>query len=174
MRPSLLRPARQHLAIAAIAAIALASMVMTVTCLVGCMRPATAAELQDWGTRTYAGTTKAAAFKATWAAVRSLGYDVATADASAGQLRTAPKVVVVTVSGNQYGAQAAANAIAWDLDVTTSAAGIVIHASPRGYSGGQAVPQSQMSASYLKRAFETLFGEIERDLGVVPPAAPAH
>jgi hypothetical protein len=164
MRPSLLRPALFAIALAALA----------VTSLPGCMRPATAAEMQDWGTRTYAGTTKAAAFKATWAAVRSLGYDVATVDAGAAQLRTAPKVVVVTVTGNQYAAQAAASAIAWDLDVTTSSAGIVIHASPRGYSGGQAVPQSQMSASYLKRAFETLFSEIERDMGVVPPATSAH
>jgi hypothetical protein len=158
---SLLRPAL----------FAIALGVMAVTSLPGCMRPATAAELQDWGTRTYAGTTKAAAFKATWAAVRSLGYDVATVDKNAGQLHTAPKVVAVTVVGNQYAAQANESAIAWDLDVTSSAAGIVVHATPRGYSGGQSVPQSQMSASYLQRAFETLFSEIERDMGVVPPAS---
>jgi hypothetical protein len=166
MRPSPLRPLLLVLVLTAIA--------LAPTCLLGCARPATAAELQEWGTRTYAGTSRSAAFKATWAAVRSLGYDVAAVNPGAGQLHTAPKVVAVTVVGNQYAAQAAESSIAWDLDVTTSAAGIVIHATPRGYQAGQAMPQSQMSASYLQRAFETLFSEIERDMGVVGTSAPAQ
>jgi hypothetical protein len=150
---------------------AFALLVATLS-LVAC-RTVTPAELHDWGTRTYAGTTKAAAFKASFDAVRTLGYDVATADAGAGQIRTAPKVVVVTASGNQYGATAVANSLAWDIDVTQGSQGIDVHATPRGYSAGQSIPPTRMSASYAKQAFETLFGEIERDMGVAAPASSA-
>lgn len=144
---------------------------LAVVGLGGC-RPATAAELQDWGTRTYAGTTKAQAYRASLAALRSLGYDIAATD-NAAQIRTAPKLVTVTATGSQYSAQAVENSLAWDIDVTGSPQGIVIHATPRGYSAGQAVDGTHLQASYMKKAFETLFGEIERDLGVVGPAPPA-
>jgi len=138
----------------------------------------TPAQAQEWGTRTYAGTTVAAAYRATLTAVRSQGYDIAATDASNGQIKTAPKVMVVVVSGSQYSAAAASNSLAWDFDITSGAAGITIHATPRGYSAGQTVPPDHMSAGYMKKAFATLFDEIERDLGVVPAqpgasAAPA-
>ena len=135
----------------------------------GC-RPITPAELQEWGTRTYAGTSVGAAYKATLTAVRSQGYDIASADGGSGQIKTAPKVMVVVVSGGQYSAAAASNSIAWDFDVKSSPQGVTIHATPRGYSAGQSVPTSQMSASYMKKAFATIFDEIERNLGVAPPA----
>jgi hypothetical protein len=154
---------------AAFAAAFLATACIAVT---ACARAATPAELQDWGTRTYAGTSRAAAFKACVTAVRSLGYDVAMLDANAGRVRTAPKVVLVTVVGNQYSAQAASSSLAWDIDIGASADGIVIHATPRGYHADQEVPATSMNAAYFKKAFETLFSEIERDMGVVP-AAPA-
>lgn len=135
--------------------------------LVGCGRPATPAELQDWGTRTYSGTSKAAAFKACVTAVRTQGYDVVTADAGLGQVRTAPKTVSVTaVATSSYTAAATSNQLAWDLDVTTSPAGTVVHATPRGYSAGQEVPATKMNSAYVKKALETLFSEIERDMGV--------
>ena len=152
------------------AALVALAIVCATAPMVAC-RPVTAAELQDWGTRTYAGTTKAAAFKASFSAVRALGYDVASVDAGAGQVRTAPKLVVVTASGSQYSAQAVEQSLAWDIDVTQGSQGIVVHATPRGYSAGQAIPATRLSASYAKQAFETLFGEIERDMGVVPPGA---
>jgi hypothetical protein len=139
----------------------------------GC-RTVTPAELQDWGTRTYAGTTTAAAFKASNSAVRALGYDVASSDAGSGQLRTAPKVVVVTASGNEYSATAVSNSLAWDIDVSQGSQGVVIHATPRGYSAGQSIPATKFSASYAKKAFETLFSEIEHDLGVAPPPSNAR
>ena len=144
---------------------------LSLTLLAAC-RTVTPAELQDWGTRTYAGTTKPAAFKASMSAVRALGYDIASTDAGTFQLRTAPKLVNVVASGSSYGAQAVDNSMAWDIDVSDSAAGVVVHATPRGYSGGQSIPATKFSQSYAKKAFETLFGEIEHDMGVVP-AAPA-
>lgn len=150
------------------AAIVAACLAFAPVVVAGCARPVTPAELQDWGTRTYAGTSRGATFKACVTAVRTLGYDVASADAGSGQLRTAPKVVAVTVVGNQYAAQAASTSIAWDIDVGTSSDGIVVHATPRGYQADQEIPSSQMNAAYAKRAFETLFSEIERDMGIVP------
>lgn len=165
MRPSLLRAAVLALHLAALGVGAASVLALT-----GC-RPATAAELQDWGTRTYAGTTTAQALRASLTALRSLGYDIAATD-SASQIKTAPKLVSVTATGGQYSAQAVSDSLAWDVDIRPSAQGIVIHAAARGYTAGQAVDATHLNASYMKKAFETLFDEIERDLGVVAP--PAH
>lgn len=135
-----------------------------VLALTACAPALTPADIDQYGTRTYAATSRAQAFRAAVSALRSLGYETAVVDESAGRIKTTPKLLVVHASGNQYGARATGSSLAWDVDVTASSATAVVSARPRGYEGGQSIPISRMNAEYIKRTYETLFTELESNL----------
>lgn len=137
-----------------------------------CAPALTAADIEQYGTRTYAGTTRSQAFRATVVALKSLGYETAAADEGAGRIKSAPMLVVVHASGSRGSARATGSSLAWDIEVTAGAGGAVIHARPRGYEGGRSIPTDRMNADYIKHTYETLFGEIESNLPGA--AAKAH
>jgi hypothetical protein len=140
----------------------------------------TPAELDRYGTRTYAGTTRDQMMRATVGALKSLGYDVVSVDEAAGRVKTAPKLVVVNAAAtSRYTAQGVESTMAWTVDVTNGGSGVVVHASPRGYTAGQAVEATNLNADYMERAFTTLFDEIQSEVpssvhgkqAAAPPAA---
>lgn len=129
-----------------------------------CAPPLTAADIEEFGTRTYAGTTRRQAFRATVGALKSLGYETAVVDEAAGRIKSAPKLLVVHASGSRYSARATGSSLAWDIDVTAASGAAVVHARPRGDEGGQSIPIERMNGEYIKRVYETLFTEIESNL----------
>ncbi len=135
-----------------------------------CAPPLTAADIEEFGTRTYPGTPRSQAFRSSVAALRSLGYETAVVEEGTGRIKSVPKLLVVHASGSQYGARATGSSLAWDIEVTGGKGMTTIHASPRGYEGGQSIPISRMNSEYMKRTYETLFTEIESNL----PASARH
>lgn len=135
-----------------------------------CAPPLTAANVEEWGTRSYAGATRRIAFRATVGALKSLGYETAIVDEGVGRIKTAPKLLVVHASGSRYGARATGSSLAWDVDVTVAGGAAIIRARPRGDEGGQGVPIERMNAEYVKRMYDALFTEIESNL----PAGATH
>lgn len=129
-----------------------------------CAPALTPSDVERNGTRTYAGTTREQALRASVAALRSLGYETALVDEGAGRVKSAPKLLVVHASGSRYSARATGSSLAWDIDVSTGNRGAVVRARPRAYEGGQSVPPSKMNGEYMKRLYETLFTEIESNL----------
>src|SRR6185369_6224229 len=92
--------------------------------LLGCFaagpkkRVATPAELDQFGTRTYAGYDKAAVQQAAVTALKVQGYEVVTTEP---RIRTSPKLVHVSTQA-QYSdyagsSQSFAEMVAWDIDV---------------------------------------------------------
>ena len=133
--------------------------------LTACAPPLTPADIEQYGTRTYSGTSRTQVFRGAVAALRSLGYETAVVDEGAGRIKSTPKLLVVHASGSQYGARATGSSLAWDIDVTAGGAGgAAVSARPRGYEGGQSIPISRMNGEYMKRTYETLFTEIESNL----------
>jgi hypothetical protein len=139
-------------------AIAVASTAIVVT---GC-RPITAAELEQYGTRTYPGRSKGQMMRVIGTSLRSLGYEIALIED--GRVKTAPKLVVVHASGNEYGARATGSSVAWTIDVSSSGSNAIVHAMPRGYEAGQAIEATKFNYDYAKKAFQTLFDEIDSNL----------
>jgi hypothetical protein len=137
---------------------------LCVTALVGC-RLITPAELDQYGTKTYEGRSKGQVMRAVIASLRSQGYDIASEDDDAGHVKTGPKVVVVTAASTGYGTAAAqAGELAWTIDVEAKSSGAVVHAMPRGYQGGQAIEATKFNYDYARKAFATLFSEIDSEL----------
>jgi hypothetical protein len=145
------------------AAVGIASHVLL---LGGCARPITAAELERDGTRTYARLGKARVQHAAADALRTLGYEVTLYDEAQGRIKTAPLVVEVHAVGGSYGASASGSSLAWNLEVSSAEGGARVHAEPRLFEAGQAIEPTLMNAAYAERAFGTLFGEIDDQLGV--------
>jgi hypothetical protein len=149
----------------------LALHVMSGLSLVGCtQRTVTPAELEKNGTRPYAGETPAQVMKATVVALKTLGYEVTLADESTGKVKTAPKVVQLHAYGNAYSATGVEDSLAWNIEIASAPDGSVIHARPKAYRNGVALDDTNMTASYMDRAFTDLFHEIEDNMpGYKPP-----
>jgi hypothetical protein len=145
-------------------AVLLALVVVAALLATACAPALTPADIEQYGTRTYPGTSRAQVFRGSVAALRTLGYDTAVVDEGAGRIKSAPKLLVVHASGTRYSARATGSSLAWDIDVVAAGAGTVVRARPRGYEGGQSVPASRMNGEYIKRTYETLFAEIESNL----------
>jgi hypothetical protein len=140
--------------------------------LVGaCAEPMSPADLAKNEVHPYPGRTKAEVFKASVAALKTLGYEVVTTDAASGRIKTSPKLVTVTAYGNGTTAVASANSVAWTLEVSDVSGGASVNAEPRGYSAGQAVGPERMNAAFLERTFATLYSEIDDNLPLGKPAA---
>lgn len=144
--------------------LALLGLALFVSFLGGC-RLITPAELEQFGTRKYDGRSKATVMKATIAALRSQGYEIASVDDDAGRVKTGPKVVVVTAASTGYGTAAAtASELAWTIDVEGQSSGAVVHALPRGYQGGNEIEATKFNYDYARKAFATLFSEIDSEM----------
>jgi len=142
----------------------LAALALAAPIVAGCGRTITPAEIDTYGTRAYRGPTKAQTVKATSVALASLGYEVVLADATSGVVKTSPKVVQTHAYGSQYSATSIQDALAWSVQVTSTPNGSLVRAKPRAYRNGQPLDDSQLMASYMQKAFETLFTEIETNL----------
>jgi hypothetical protein len=129
-----------------------------------CGMPLSPADLARNENHAYPGRSKVQVFRATSTALRSLGYQLVVSDEGAGLIKTAPKVMTAVAYGNGYAAVATENSIGWTIGVTPIEGGVGLHADPRGYSGGQAVPADQMNGAYMEKLFGTLFGEIDSNL----------
>lgn len=101
--------------------------------------------------------------KASDTALRTLGYQVVVADVNTGQVKTAPKPLVVTAAGTGASAVAVSNDLAWSLEITPAAAGVVMQATPRASSGGQSY-DGPFDQAYMEKAFKDLFNEIDSNL----------
>lgn len=131
----------------------------------GCGRAVTPAELEAYEQHAYTGQARGTVFKATVTALRSLGYEVVLADAAAGRVKTAPKVVVVHAARtSSTTAIAAGDSVAWTIDVGGDAHGAHVHAEPRLYRAGEAVPSERLNHDYAEKMFSTLYSEIASNL----------
>ncbi|HEY3495141.1 MAG TPA: hypothetical protein VGK73_10665 [Polyangiaceae bacterium] len=137
--------------------------------LAGCGRTITAAEVQTLGKRPFPGRTRAEVVKASVIALRTLGYEVIVSDEATGQVKTAPKQMVVTASGSANTAVAVSNDLAWMLEVSEAPDGVVVQATPRATSGGQSY-DGPYNADYMEKVIADLFKEIQSNL---PAGAPA-
>jgi hypothetical protein len=137
---------------------------LAVASLSGCVMALSPVDLARVENHPYPGRSKAQVFRATVTALRSLGYELVVSDEGAGLIKTAPKVMTATAHGNAYGAVATENSVAWTIGVQPIAGGVGLHADPRGYSGGQAVPADQINGAFLERLFATLYAEIDTNL----------
>jgi hypothetical protein len=142
--------------------LALAFSIPTVT---ACTPPPTLtpAQVQALGKREFPGHDRAAVVKASDTALRTLGYEVVVADPKTGQVKTAPKPLVVTAAGSATTAIAVSNDLAWSLEITSVANGASMQATPRASSGGQSY-DGPMDQAYMEKAFADLFKEIESNL----------
>ncbi len=144
--------------------LALLGIAFFLAALGGC-RLITPAELEQFGTREYPGHSKAQVMKAVLSSLRSQGYDIAAQDDDAGRVKTGPKVVVVNAASTGYGtATAQAGELAWTIDVESQSSGAVVHAMPRGYQGGQSIEATKFNYDFARKAFKTLFTEIDSEM----------
>lgn len=156
----------QKRARATLSAVCLATTVAASTLVVTGCRTMTPAELDTYGTHRYEGRSKPEVIKAVRGALRGQGYDIVEEDDAAGHLKTAPKLVTVTASGNEYGAVATSNDLAWTIDVETRGADTLVHATPRGYQAGQSIDATKFNYGFARKSFDSLFKEIDGELGV--------
>lgn len=140
------------------------SLIFGAPLVVGCGRTITPAEIDQYGTRAYRGPTKAQTVKATSIALASLGYEVVVADGTSGVVKTSPKVVQTHAYGSQYSATSIQDSLAWSVQITSTPNGSLVRAKPRAYRNGQPLDDNQMMASYMQKAFASLFAEIETNL----------
>lgn len=131
---------------------------------IGCARSLTAADIQEHGTRRFAGHAQREVTGASIAALRTLGFDVAVADQNGGHVKSAPKLLQVYAVGGPYSATALRDELAWSIDVSSAPDGVLVYARPRAFRNGQAMDDSEMNADYMERAFADLFREIESNL----------
>jgi hypothetical protein len=128
-------------------------------------RVATPAELDQFGTKTFPGYSKAEVQTAAVTALKIHGYEVVTEEP---RIRTAPKLVRVSGSASysQYSgtSQSYAEKVAWDIDVKEGQPGPTLHAVPRATVND--IPMEQMYYDYAERTF----GEIMRDIDSSLPA----
>ena len=143
---------------------ALAVLVALILLVAGCGRLVTPAELERFGTRSYAGQPRDRVFRATTTALRSLGYDVVLVDDRSGRVKTAPKLVMVNAVAGNYTAHATESSLAWTVDVRTEGANTIVHAEPRAYVASQSMPATQLNSDFAERSFRTLFAEIDGNL----------
>ena len=140
-----------------------------------CARTITPAEIERKGTKPYPKQGRAQLVQATSVALKTLGFDVTVSDPNAGKVKTAPKTIQVTAVGSRYSATAYSDSLAWVIDVTPdSSGGSVLRARPRAYRNGVPLDETNLTASYMDRAFRDLFREIEDNIpGYVATTPPA-
>jgi hypothetical protein len=144
--------------------VALVLAVVFVLSLAGCGRVMTPAELATHERHGFTGRTKEQVFRAAAAALRGEGYEIIAADAVAGRLRTAPRIIGAHAVGSRYSAVATSTSFAWTVDVWPDTGGAVLRAEPRGYNGAQRVDAAEMNAEWLEKAFRQLYREIDDNL----------
>jgi hypothetical protein len=116
------------------------------------------------GTRNYPNNSPAELHAAALVALRVQGYEVV---AEQPMIRTAPKIVAASAV-NQT---AAAQEVAWDVEVTSGSPGTVVRLTPRVFFGG--TQTSDVSAEWAGNNTSALFGEIDSALKKTGPTAPA-
>ncbi|MGC4094791.1 MAG: hypothetical protein QM756_44115 [Polyangiaceae bacterium] len=122
-------------------------------------RVATAAELEQLGTRKYPGHGREEVERAVITALKLQGYDVVTTEP---RIRTAPKPVATTAYGNKGSAQTFTEAVAWDIDVEGDDSSATLHATPRASVNGE--PMEQVFYEWAERNFRELMKEIDASL----------
>jgi hypothetical protein len=136
---------------------------LTALGVVGCGRTITADQVKALGKRAYAGRSRDELVEASSIALKTLGYEVVVADKESGMVKTAPKPLVATASGNANTAVAVTNDLAWMIEVTAEGDGVAVQATPRASSGGQSY-DGPYNADYMEKAIVDLFKEIESNL----------
>jgi hypothetical protein len=126
-------------------------------------RVATAAELDQFGTRSYPGYTKEQVQQAALTALKIQGYEVVTTEP---RIRTSPKLVHVSTTATYTEttgtAQSFGESVAWDIDVADADGAPKLHAVPRASVNGMAM--EQMYYDYAQRTFGELMKDIDGSL----------
>jgi hypothetical protein len=135
--------------------------VIGATTVSGCAtrRVATAAEMQQLGSRKYSGRSRDEVVQAAVTALRLQGYEVITTEP---RIRTAPKPVAVTAYGGNGSAQSFTESVAWDIEVDGDGTSAALHATPRASVNGQ--PMDQVFYEWAERTFNELMKEIDASL----------
>jgi hypothetical protein len=128
---------------------------------VACARTLTPEQVSELGKKSYPTHAPEAVMKASVTALRTLGFEIVVAEG--GQVKTAPKPVMVTASGGGGVAYAASNDIAWTLTIEPAGDGSSVHAVPRMITGGTSY-DGPVDAAYMEKAVADLFKEIESNL----------
>jgi hypothetical protein len=124
-----------------------------------------AAQLQQMGTRNYPNNSPEEVHAAALVALKVQGYEVV---AEQPMIRTAPKLVAASAVNRT----AAAQEVAWDVEVTSGSPGAVVRLTPRVFFGG--TQTSDVSAAWAGNNTSALFGEIDTALkNTRAPAPPA-
>ena len=139
------------------------SITLCAVALGGCGRTLSPAELQSLGKHVFPGRKRREVVQAATVALKTLGYEVVVSDATSGQVKTAPKPLVVTAVGTGTSAVAVSNELAWSLEVSNASEGAVVQATPRAISGGQSY-DGPFDADYMEKSFADLWKEIESNL----------
>lgn len=187
MNESDVRSARQgrRAWMAGLAAVATAMVVAAAT---GCVSYTVLgpAELQQRGTRSFAGVSREAAVEASAVALESLGYRVTQRAADAGLVKTAPKEIFAEahtdtdvkrspisdrVSGAESTTTVQRDALAWTLRITPSGDGVTILATPRAYRNGDEIDDpNAFVAEVMDPKFAALWREVGDSMGTAQPA----
>lgn len=126
-------------------------------------RVATAAEIDQFGTKTYPGYTKEEVQQAALTALKIQGYEVVSTDP---RIRTSPKLVHVsstaTYTETSASAQTFGESVAWDIDIADAQGAPKLHAVPRASVNG--VAMEQMYYGYAQRTFGELMKDIDGSL----------
>jgi hypothetical protein len=134
----------------------------------------TPAELAQRSTRDFGRVSADTAFRSATIALKTLGYEITSADAASGTIKTAPREIMTSTSavGGDYTAVASTtrDELAWTLQVSPNGDGARIVATPRPFSGGNEVPVSMLPAAAIDPKFAALWKEIRASLGVPPGA----
>lgn len=144
----------------AVLAASLLTVATAASVLTGCTpRVASAAELDQLGTRSYARSV-ADVRGAVVTALKLQGYEVVT---TTPRIRTAPKPIAVHAIGGGGRAVGFEETMAWDVDVTGTPSGASVHAQLRGQIGDS--PMKGVFYDYADNAFRDLFTKVEESLG---------
>jgi ABC-type uncharacterized transport system auxiliary subunit len=149
-----------------------AAALLAAPTLTACLPTITAAEITQLGTRAYPRQSPGQLLKASTVALKTLGFQIAVVDPGALRVKTAPKVQQVHAVGGAYSASTIADSLAWTIDVSVDHGVAVVHAQPRAFRNGLPLDETNITATYMERAFDQLFREIEENLPGYVRAAP--
>jgi hypothetical protein len=136
--------------------------------LTGCvamMQPRTLSpvELDQHGTRVYSANLETGV-KAAAIALRTLGYEITSADLASGTIKTAPRDIMSTAAATSTTYVQYRNELAWVLVVSPQGNAIQVKAMPHAYSNGNEVPPTQVPADAIEPKFSTLWNELDQDI----------
>jgi hypothetical protein len=128
-------------------------------------RVATPAELDTFGTRSYAGYEPKEVQQAAITALKVQGYEIVTEEP---RIRTSPKLVHVSASSTYSetagNTQSFAESVAWDIDVKPGPQATLLHAVPRASVNG--IPMEQVYYDWAERTFGLLMKDVDASLPV--------